>query len=285
MVRKSRDRFYVIDVAGEGLVRYDGANGKETVRIPRRDSCMLWRWKGRGAMRSLIALYLMAGMMLAGLQPLVSPPAGNNTPYSTDGPVALTEERYQRSDPGAEADISIEYVQISRLHDPMAQEAANERLRREAFSDWQPDKEEGIALAIVQTPVLFRNYLSVTTWTSCDISGVGHPWCSLDSLVIDLNTGDLVELGDLLEVDDGRRIREMIGQGAFKNDRFSHEECLNMEWYDRLGDSIVGEEDRTGGFYLTEDGMVFLIDVSHVEGDYLIFEIGYDELEGLCRID
>ena len=220
-----------------------------------------------------LIVFLLAGMLMTAY----------DAPYSTDNQVSLAGKEYSRVDAEAGADISIEYVQVGRLPDRNAEGTVNEMLRQEAFSDWQPDSERDLSLKIVQTPIIYRNYLSVTTWTDCYIRSAVHPWCSLSSMVIDTNTGQLAELGDLMTVDE--QIIEKINEGVFKNDRFSHEECLKMKWYDQLGDSILNRAERTGGFYLKEKGIVFIIDVSHVEGDYLTFEAAYDELGGLCKID
>lgn len=201
----------------------------------------------------------------------------------SDYPISIITRSYSRFDSEQGTDIKIDYIQLSNYHDPQLQRDLNDLFKEYAYLacahlGWPPDVDSRYSLQIVQTPVIYENYLSVITWTDCSISKF-HPWCSLIGLVIDIKTGERVELKNHMVIDE--RIKDKIYAGDFKNDRFSHEECLDMQLYDQLYDSILYDIDRSGNFYLTERGIVFVIGVSHIMGDYMTFEVSYDDLDEL----
>lgn len=198
-----------------------------------------------------------------------------------DYPLSLVRKQYHRLDSEADADITINLIQLSRFHNQELQNEINEMLLENALFDWQVDNESGLKLNILHSLTINQNYLSITKWTDCHIYNAQHPWCSFSSMVIDIKTGNVLNLEELMIIDE--RIKDKIYSGKFINNRFSHEEFLEMQVYDQLCTSILDYPDANNNFFLIENGVSFIIDVSHVMGDYLIFYISFDDLGELWK--
>lgn len=195
--------------------------------------------------------------------------------------LSLVSKRYHRLDIEADADITINYTQLSNFHNQKLLNDINEMLLDNALSDWRIESEEGLKLNIIQSSNIYQNYLSITKWTDCHIYNAQHPWCSFSSMVIDINTGNILNLEELMIIDE--TIKDKIYSGYFINNRFSHEECLEMHVYAQLCSSILEHPYASNNFFLRDEGVSFIIDVPHVMGDYLIFYISIEDLGELWK--
>lgn len=82
---------------------------------------------------------------------------------------------------------------------------------------------------------------------------------------------------DIITIDDA--LRERILDGAFENERFTHEQCLEYGIYDKLWDVLTEKEAYfKPNFYLPENGgLGVIMGVNHLMGDYLTFEASWKD--------
>lgn len=198
--------------------------------------------------------------------------------------ISFVLKRYTRDDENEAADISISYLQLNRSHNLDNLSGLNSQLKEYAFFDWHVKDETGLELKINQWQSLYEDYLSVRQWSHWEAESAPHPWGAMSAMTFNIKTGEMVELKDILVVDE--TLKSMMYAGAFKSSLIAHEDCIEWGLYDRLWDMILKsmEQDTDSkkyNFYLTEDKLGFILSVSHVEGDYLTFEIPYEQLGGL----
>lgn len=211
----------------------------------------------------------------------------NNAQFS-DSQLSLITKGYSRIDKNTKTNIHINYIEFNRYYEENIQFKWNHRLKEWAFFDWNVLREKEIILDILLIPTFYKDYLSIQKMTYCNMEGTSHPWNSLSAKTIDIKTGEEIRLTDILVIDD--RIKEKIYAGEFINDRFSKETCIEYGLYEQLYKVILNATDNTKDyqnnvFFLTESGVVFIIDVLHIMGDYLKFEISYRDLEEIwCGI-
>lgn len=196
-----------------------------------------------------------------------------------DYAISVINKGYSRHDDKSGANIRVDYVQINDLFNRDRQCVMNEKLKKYALSDWNVKAERDLELTIKQSPAIYQDFLSVREWTDYYEMGAAHPWTALSAITLDLKTGGELSLTDVIAVDE--RIKEKIFAGDFKNGKFTHEECIQFEFYDNLWNVMQGNSQNS--FYLTEYSIGFILELPHVMGDYMTFEIPYEDLkEWLC---
>lgn len=205
-----------------------------------------------------------------------------NHSQTGDIPVSCVRMGYTRYDEVNRADIQVEYIQLSRFLEENFKEELNAKLKQYAFSQWRVELEQGIELNIIQIPFVYKNYLSVQKQEDFYQEGSAHPWQNLSAVTFDLKTGQEVSLTEFVQVDDN--LKAKIEDGLFICNKLTHEECIEMGFYDTLWNSIL-ESCKTpylsNNFYLKDGKFGFILDVPHSMGDYITFEIDLDNLDML----
>lgn len=199
-------------------------------------------------------------------------------------PISLVQMEYIRHDEINEANICVQYTQLSRFLDPNIQLEINTKIKEYAFSQWNVKTDREMELNILQNSFIYKNYLSVRNSTDYYSKTAVHPWQALSAMIFDLRTGNEVSLRDIIKVDD--RLKEKIYAGDFEVSRTTHEQCIEMGYYDDLWNSILKNSkslDKSQYFYLLDNKLGFILEVPHAIGDYITFEESLQDLEDLLQ--
>lgn len=159
----------------------------------------------------------------------------------------------------------------------------NTKLKKYVFSEWRVKSEQEIELNIMQISFVYKNYLSVQTLKDwyCSV----HPWQNLSAVIFDLKTGQEVSLTELVQINNN--LKAKIENGLFTCNKLTHEECIEMGYYDILWNSILQScktPEPSNNFYLEDGKLGFILEVNHVMGDYITFEIAVDDLGRLWQL-
>lgn len=192
-------------------------------------------------------------------------------------PISMVRKDYSRLDGEDETDIFVGCAQINLFPNPRLQMAMNRRIREDALGEWDVEREENIDLSILQAPAIYRDFLSIRTWRDVYLKESTHARYSLSAVTFNMETGEELELTDIITIDDA--LRERILDGAFENARFTHEQCLEYGIYDKLWDVLIEKEAYLKpNFYLNENGgLGVIMDFNHQMGDYLTFEASWKD--------
>ena len=219
-------------------------------------------------------------------------PTENDNDNQINKPFTVFKDVYIYEDATPDASISIEYLQISRLSDLKIQERINNMLHRSIIdfkTVWENDPE----ISDLKTYEIYANYtiigniLSVQEMLSFYHSQAPYPWVALDSMTIDIQTGEKLILSDLLILSENlsdRLTMEIVQPIKIVIDEHDNDMMQEL-FYDRLYDCIEDGYQNDHNFYLTEETIGFIMEVPHAIGDYWTFEIAYDDLSDFLKPD
>ncbi|MBT2723952.1 PdaC/SigV domain-containing protein [Bacillus sp. ISL-46] len=204
-----------------------------------------------------------------------------NNPGPSSNPYEITKTNY------TENNIKINYPQLTKSSDQQKEKTINQLLKKEAI------KVLNYYLPEVQDLTLEINYeikskspslLSIQYTGVGYMNGAAHPNNHYYTTNIDIETGTILQLKDMINIDEN--FVGNLKQNA-KSMKPEHQGILNSIHPSDLlnmltnADSLdnIGTENQSDTFsYFTSDSLGISIPVSHAEGDHAEFEITYQAI-------
>ena len=175
--------------------------------------------------------------------------------------------------------IEVAYPQITNLPDDAIQQRINELLRDRPFQCWETDCREITGLNMrTQYVIKWRsaNLLTVQYRSYRYIKGAAHPVHMFDTININVNSGSEILLQDLVVIDE--EFITLLKAGEFK--AVSPKVKESVKFSDQ---AIIRELIERGAFYLTPVSLGVKVSVPHVAGDFVIFEVKYQDIAGKIK--
>lgn len=186
--------------------------------------------------------------------------------------ISIVYERHEDISDEKSRNVSIKYPQVSGLKNIGFMKELNEELSPPYF---EGDEDNGLTLEVrSEYAIIGDNILSFRFNRFCYRVDAVHPSSDMWALTVNTETGEHLDLSDIVLVDEN--FRELFLSGLFVSDRFSHEDILELERLDGLYNRIYD-------FYLTEKALGVIVGTSHAAGDYLTFEISYTDIGDLLH--
>jgi hypothetical protein len=204
-----------------------------------------------------------------------------NNPSPSSNPYEITKATY------TENNIKINYPQLTKSSDQQKEKTINQILKKEAI------KVLNYYLPEVQDLTLEINYeikskspslLSIQYTGVGYMNGAAHPNNHYYTTNIDIETGTILQLKDMINIDEN--FVDNLKQNA-KSMKPEHHGILNSIHPSDLlnmltnADSLdnIGTENQSDTFsYFTSDSLGISIPVSHAKGDHAEFEITYQAI-------
>jgi hypothetical protein len=173
-----------------------------------------------------------------------------------------------------EKNIEASYPQLSGLSDRKMQEKINEMLRKEALSlcnSTNVDEVHAECNYVIKWQS--ANLLSFVFTGYCQEDGTPHPNVLFAPFTIDINTGNKIELKDLVTIDEDfvKKVKAGMFIGACPEIKAANMPELTNE-------SLLNEISTVGEFYLTEDSLGINVTAPHLLGDNAQFEVKYQDI-------
>jgi hypothetical protein len=204
-----------------------------------------------------------------------------NNPSPSSNPYEITKATY------TENNIKINYPQLTKSSDQHKEKTINQLIKNEAI------KVLNYYLPEVQDLTLEINYeikskspslLSIQYTGVGYMNGAAHPNNHYYTTNIDIETGTILQLKDMINIDEN--FVDNLKQNA-KSMKPEHHGILNSIHPSDLlnmltnADSLdnIGTENQSDTFsYFTSDSLGISIPVSHAKGDHAEFEITYQAI-------
>lgn len=175
--------------------------------------------------------------------------------------------------------IEIAYPQITNLPDDAIQQQINELLRNKPVKCWDEDCREMTGLTMrtkYEIKWQSANLLTVQYRSYRYMKGAAHPVNIFDTINIDINTGREICLQDIVVIDE--EFIALLKAGQFKAVSSRVKEIV------RFSDKeMMRELKEQGVFYLTPVSLAVKVTVPHVAGDFVIFEVKYQDIAGKIK--
>ena len=199
-------------------------------------------------------------------------------------PISLVTKRYIPHDENGNNRNSVTYAEITRFHDNQLKANLNNMLVKKAMAGYESGSEHYSDFFVTQYPSVYENYLSVQQSTTVMGADTYYGWNDCSAVTVEMEHGEIVNLGDLINVDE--KLREKIMNGEFRSDKYSHEECVEQGIYNRLWDALSESADAAKSsqeqmFYLTVYSLVFILPYGETVGECTIFQINYENLSDI----
>jgi len=192
---------------------------------------------------------------------------------------------YEYVDDDTSTYIHIDYLHIAGHPDKEIERSLNQMLSDMAGITDPPMTEEGLSLDVQYSyEILAERYLSVGYSVLYDQIAAAHPWRSLDCLTVDLQTGQVIELADVMALDE--RLMQKLVNREFDQSIDGGSAIVGLEEgaldiYS--GEGFYYEICRNGIFYLNSTSIGFVVGVSHADGDYWVLSFPYDSVKELLN--
>ncbi|MDQ0062446.1 hypothetical protein [Paenibacillus harenae] len=189
-------------------------------------------------------------------------------------------------------EINIQYPEIVNSGDTEMEKKINKLIESEALKiiDTFDGEVANLALDVVYTPMwIGENFLSVIYGGTSYVNDGAHPTNIFFTTNIDIKKGEKIRLQDTIRIDDnfielfktGKYVQfdSELNVGAESKDEiniFTNEELKN---YFRNSDEISDLNGANVFTYYTEDSLGVSIEVPHVLGDHVEFEINFRDLK------
>lgn len=169
----------------------------------------------------------------------------------------------------SERSISIDYPQISGLSDTAVENVVNDKLKAIFVANFLNNWVwEGLSVeATYEVTLKQPQYFSALCLSEPYVAGTIHPSTFHFGVTIDLHTGNLVCIEDVITV---KQFRECISEGSYEVEPSSLTEVLSFDGLKNLPQftSIVTSDNfNYNSFYLTETSICYLEGISHAYGD------------------
>ena len=204
-----------------------------------------------------------------------------NNPSPSSNPYEITKTNY------TENNIKINYPQLTKSSDHQKEKTINQLIKKEAIkvlNYYLPDLQD-LTLEInygikSKSPSL----LSIQYTGVGYMNGAAHPNNHYYTTNIDIETGTILKLKDMINID--KKFVDNLKQNA-KSMKPEHQGILSSIHPSDLlnmltnADSLdnIGTENQSDTFsYFTSDSLGISIPVSHAEGDHAEFEITYQAI-------
>lgn len=204
-----------------------------------------------------------------------------NNPSPTSNPYEITKATYTKNN------IKINYPQLTKSSDQHKEKTINRLVKNEAI------KVLNYYLPEVQDLTLEINYeikskspslLSIQYTGVGYMNGAAHPNNHYYTTNIDIETGTILKLKDMINIDENfvgnlkQNAKSMKPEHQGNLNSIHPSDLLNML---TKADSLdnIGTENHSDTFsYITSDSLGISIPVSHAEGDHAEFEITYQAI-------
>ncbi len=200
--------------------------------------------------------------------------------------ISIETKLFEDIDEAKNINVVISYPEVHGLIDEEFQTKINDLFKEMAFFNYIPDVKDipeitGFHLSErYEYFITHQNILSIQFYTNYDYSTATHPWQDMTGYNINLETGDILKLSDV--IDTGIEFHNLFKRGVFTCDRISHEDISEWGYYDKWLKYL--HDDNIYSFYLTEDSFNLIVGVSHVEGDYWVFSAEYQNIKNILKI-
>lgn len=180
----------------------------------------------------------------------------------------------------------IKYPQITDLSDKNKESKINKEIKK-SITLGTKDKISNYRGYFSNSKIVWRSekLLSIITYVNCMGKSAAHPYMIINTLNIDMKTGNIIKLNDLLNCNNkfkklfknkaqivyDETVLDLTGKDGrkelkrFKNDMFAN-------------DNIKYEFDNNSEYYFTSTGIVFVYEVIFAYGSYEIFSLKYSDL-------
>jgi len=188
--------------------------------------------------------------------------------------VSVITEYYEDISDKTGRDVTIRYPQLQGLKNIELQNEINEKLRPPHYEGDDDVHgmllEAGFRYSLIDDRILSVRFYRFTQYDR----KTTRPFSSMNTLNVDLKTGEYLELSDIVETDD--RLKTLVETGGFAPTRFERFEDIAEK------DNLYG---RIYSFYLTEDSLGVVAAQCAAAGGYVELEIPYAEIEELLSAE
>jgi len=185
---------------------------------------------------------------------------------ANDGNYEIVNETY------VEKKIMINYPQIHNLNDDDKQTIINQLLKNEALAACNYPETDGLAVTVNYT-ISWKsaNLLSIQYRGVRFFKGGPHPVNEFSTINVDINKGSKIELKDIVVIDEDFAIKAKAGE-------FKAVDPIIKEKQKFSNEELIWEFSNVGYFYFTNDYLGVSTSVPHAAGDYVIFEVKYQDI-------
>ncbi|MBT2738979.1 DUF4163 domain-containing protein [Bacillus sp. ISL-7] len=204
-----------------------------------------------------------------------------NNPSPSSNPYEITKTNY------TENNIKINYPQLTKSSDHQNEKTINQLIKKEAIkvlNYYLPDLQDltleiNYGIKSKSPSLLSIQYIGVGY-----MNGAAHPNNHYYTTNIDIETGTILKLKDMINIDENfvdnlkQKAKSMKPEHQGILSSIHPSDLLNML---TNADSLdnIGTENQSDTFsYFTSDALGISIPVSHAEGDHAEFEITYQAI-------
>jgi hypothetical protein len=204
-----------------------------------------------------------------------------NNPSPSSNPYEITKTNY------TENNIKINYPQLTKSSDHQKEKTINQLIKKEAIkvlNYYLPDLQDLTLEINYEIKSKSPSLLSIQYTGVGYMNGAAHPNNHYYTTNIDIETGTILKLKDMINIDEN--FVDNLKQNA-KSMKPEHQGILSSIHPSDLlnmltnADSLdnIGTENQSDTFsYFTSDSLGISIPVSHAKGDHAEFEITYQAI-------
>ena len=192
----------------------------------------------------------------------------------------IQTEHYEYINEDTLSDISVDHLQISGHPDPEIEQSINRILTDMAgLQDISPTEEGLLYKMQCDYYLIAGQYLNARYYLQYYSQSAAHPWRNLDSITLDLKTGNEVVLSEIIVIDE--RFKHKLVNRAFDDNQSDVvgveegvlEDCNYEDFYMQIS---TYEQ-----FTLSENSIGLVVGVPHAVGDYWVLLFPYDSVREL----
>lgn len=174
-------------------------------------------------------------------------------------------------------DIKIFFPQINGLSDNVKQKKINELIRNAALVDTQDDINLYRSFELDYTIMWTSdNLLSILLSGYYDEKQAPHPNRICSTVNIDMKTGNLIKLADIVNVNSDF-IQTFINKSQFVDASATLDfTAIKKDYFN--ADNLKTYFDNDEAYYFTSKGLVFHVSTEHAIGDYALFSLNFSDI-------
>ncbi len=176
-----------------------------------------------------------------------------------------------KSPDNAKKGVKIFYPQIKGLSDKTKMTKINNALNKDIGKNYDPEESVDLGYSLLWSS---NNILSVEFNGSSYVQYAAHPNNETSYMQFNMKTGDLIRLGDIVNVNDDF-VRYFISRAKIIWPE-DEEEYIKENYFDK--DKIKNELTNDGWFYFSTEGLVFQISTLHVLGTYAQYGLSFSDI-------
>lgn len=200
--------------------------------------------------------------------------------------VDIQTMHYEYINDDTSTEITVDRLEISGHSKKKIEQSINRKLEDIAWIyDISPEEEEGLSYNMqCDYTLLAERYLSARYYLQYYHQTAIHPWRGLDSITIDLETGQEITLTDIMTIDE-RLLQKLVGREFDHSehggsqiigmDEGALEECDYEDFYRQISEY--------NNFTLNENSIGLIVEVPHYLGDYWVLAFSYDSVSELIH--